>query len=119
MRAMIFAMDATGIHLRQSSIANGRVKAAPMSNSPRRLEFEVYGPDGAVSYAGAFDHPLWQGSEALDDKGELTSAERSVATGSAFVRIPAELPASRIEFFEVDATSGNVSRQSLGSFGVP
>jgi hypothetical protein len=116
MRAMVFEMDANGVQLRQSSVTSGRVKAAPRSDSPRRVEFEVYGADGAPLYAGAFDHPLWQRPEAVDEKGELTSAERQIANGSCFVRIPAELPATRIELFEIDATTGNNARRSLGSF---
>jgi hypothetical protein len=116
---MMFDLDADGIHLRQSSIANGRVKAAPNSSAPRRVEFEAYGSDAGVLYAGAFDDPRWVHAESVNATGEFTAArERQVPNGSCLVRIPAELPTTRIEFFEVDATSGNTARRAIGTFAL-
>lgn len=118
MRAMVFEMDATGIRLSHSAIVDGRAKAPPMSNSPRRLEFQVYGPDGSLNYSGAFDHPLSQRVETVNDKGELAGSDRPLGQGSCLVRIPAEVPATRIEFFDVDTTSGAPDRRSIGSFSL-
>ena len=94
--------DASGVRLRGSSSAAGRVKAPPISVSPWRVEFVVTGRSGETVFAGSVDHPLHPRHEYSSDPntGQLRTVFGLETEGTLLVRVPAELPAARIAFFE-------------------
>ena len=112
MRALMLAFDPSGVRLEQSVAVNGRVKAPPLSHAPDRLEFEVYDPDGRRIYEGSFDHPRHMHAERVGPGGELTRVEAPSMQDKLLLRMPAELAAARIQFFEVLA---GAERRQLGS----
>lgn len=121
MRALTFAMDASGVRLEQTTDAPGRVKAPPLSIAPYRLEFEVYDRDGQKLYAGSFDHPLHRTYEYEDPDrpGSLRHAAHDVTSEMFQVRLPAELPAVRVAFFEVRPDTDAAVRTALGTILLP
>ena len=94
--------DAGGVHLRGSSSAVGRVKAPPVSISPWRVEFVVTGRSGETLFVGSVDHPLHPRHEyPLDPAtGQLRTVFGLETEGALLLRVPAELPATRLAFFE-------------------
>lgn len=121
MRALTFAMDASGVRLEQAAEAPGRVKAPPLSIAPYRLEFEVYGRDGEKLYAGSLDHPLHRIDEYEDPSrpGTLRHVAREVASDAFQIRLPATLPGVRVAFFEVRPAADSSVRTALGSVPLP
>jgi hypothetical protein len=101
MRALMLAVDAGGVRLERAVAVAGRVKAPPVSFAPNRLEFEVYDAGGRRIYEGSFDHPRHAHAENVDANGELSRAHAPSTGDTLMLRIPAELAAVRIQFFEV------------------
>lgn len=101
----------------RSIVAEGRVKAAPFSPSPHRLEFEVYDAGGKVIYTGSLDHPARQWREAVDQNGKLHGEEHIVNDAPLLLRLPGELRAEKIAFFEVKPSAP--SRVPLSALTLP
>jgi hypothetical protein len=113
-------MNSTGIQLDRSVVAAGRVKAPPRSVAADRLEFEVHDAAGRTIYAGSLDHPLHVVSEYEDpaQPGALRRRARELDQEVFQIRLPGELAAREIAFFEVRAGS-NPWRATLGVLPLP
>jgi hypothetical protein len=121
LRALTFTMDATGVRLDRSVVAPGRVKAAPRSIEPYRLEFEVYDAGGEKRYAGSVDHPLHRSFEYEDpaQPGALRRTAQDVADEVFQIRLPDTFAAAQIAFFEVQPAAGGFTRTALGTIALP
>lgn len=120
MRAMTFAIDASGVRLADAVTTAGRVKAPPLSQAPHRIEFEAYDESGRKIYAGAFDHPLHRGVEHADAQGKLAHSEQRGTSGAFQIRLPATLNAARLAVFEVrPEANGAASRTELAALALP
>ncbi len=102
MKLLDFAIDSGGIRFTRATAAAGRVKAPPLSISPWRIEFTVYGRGGEKLYSGSLDHPLHPRYEYADatPPGQLHTVIGIESAADFQLRLPAELPAARIAFFE-------------------
>lgn len=122
MRILEFSIDASGIKLERSTLANGRVKTPPFSVATRQLEFEVFDARGSTIYRGALDHPLRREAEIQNPRAP--DSPRRVALQRPnwvfLIRLPAELEGVRVAFFElVPHAGGPPTRRDLGVVLLP
>ncbi|HVS53620.1 MAG TPA: hypothetical protein VHD62_14795 [Opitutaceae bacterium] len=121
MRALTFAIDATGVRLDRAVIAAGRVKAPPRSIAPYRIEFEVYDGAGEKRYAGSIDDPLHRIYEYEDpaQPGSLRHVAHETDSDLFQIRLPEPLGAAQIAFFEISPGASGPNRASLGAIALP
>lgn len=104
MQSLVFQFEAGTIELVSIKELAGRVKRAPFSQAPDRLEFELKDGTGEVVYAGSIDHPGIRHFEAAPSSEE-ESWERikvvSEDSSEVHVRIPNESMGSSITWSEV------------------
>lgn len=119
LQALTFVIDRNGLHLERSALLPGRVKIPPRSVAADRLEFRVLAADGRELYAGSIDHPLHRRLEfeSATQPGRLEQTAADAAANVFALRLPAELAAARVSFFEVRA--GAATPAPLGEILLP
>jgi len=114
MQIATLRMNRDGLHLEQSIITTGRVKAPPVSIASDRLEFEAWTADNSMVFTGSLDHPLHRRLEYEDPQvpGKLRRVYQEVEANTFDLRIPADLAVRRVVFYEIRANQP--TRRALG-----
>jgi hypothetical protein len=123
MRTLQCTVSGNAVVLREAAVADGRVKAPPISIARHQIEFQAVDAAGRVVYRATMDDPRHRIVEypEPDAPSGLGLAAMESAEGPLFLRLPAELEATAIEFYETRSPAAGDAglRRLLSRIDIP